>query len=335
MGTDQPDDADVPSDDHSDRSADRSDGSGHGDELADQRGAARSETRSRHEYYEDLRAATAGETRTEPRNTADPGGAAQPPERAANGKPWDEVTGWSQRVWAEYQRKWPPEEHASADHSGDSPGSSRGDGDRFPDRTLEAELDQACDQIAKCERQRISPAMLEIESLDPDRHLAGFEYRLKDRDRIKEKVADRNEEKNLSPNEAVSLIPDTIRFTFQYEEARYSHGVWAEIGRMEEQGFKQVTRKNSWTDEQYKGINSQWIDPESGQRFELQFHTRISFEAKQITHSAYEKLRAQPKPDELETMVLRAFQREVSAAIPVPPDAEDIPDYPEKGRNAG
>ncbi len=173
--------------------------------------------------------------------------------------------------------------------------------------------------------------MLEIESLDPDRHLAGFEYRLKDRDRIKEKVADRIEEKNLSPNEAVSLIPDTIRFTFQYEEARYSHGVWAEIGRMEEQGFKQVTRKNSWTDEQYKGINSQWIDPESGQRFELQFHTRISFEAKQITHSAYEKLRAQPKPDELETMVLRAFQREVSAAIPVPPGAEDIPDYPERG----
>ena len=40
--------------------------------------------------------------------------------------------------------------------------------------------------------------------------------------------------------------------------------------------------------DQYKGINSQWIDPESGQRFEVQFHTRISFEAKQLTHDAYE-----------------------------------------------
>jgi hypothetical protein len=238
-------------------------------------------------------------------------------------------------VWAEYQCKWPPEEHAPADRSGDSPGSSRGDDGRSPDRALEEGLDQECDQIAKRERQRITPAMLEIESCDPDRHLVGFEYRLKDRDRIKEKVAEVNKALDHSPKEAVSLIPDAIRFTFQYEEARYSQGVWAEIGRMEERGFKQVTRKNSWTDEQYKGINSQWIDPESGQRFELQFHTRISFEAKQITHPAYEKLRSRPKPDELETMVLRAFQREVSAAIPIPLGAQDIPDYPERGRNAG
>ena len=41
----------------------------------------------------------------------------------------------------------------------------------------------------------------------------------------------------------------------------------------------------------YKGINSQWIEPDSGQRFEVQFHTRISFEAKQLTHPAYERLR--------------------------------------------
>ena len=46
-----------------------------------------------------------------------------------------------------------------------------------------------------------------------------------------------------------------------------------------------------WSDDKYKGINSQWIEPDSGQRFEVQFHTRISFEAKQLTHHAYERLR--------------------------------------------
>ena len=31
--------------------------------------------------------------------------------------------------------------------------------------------------------------------------------------------------------------------------------------------------KNLWAKEQYKGINSQWRRPETGLRFEVQFHT--------------------------------------------------------------
>ena len=317
VGIDRPDDADVPSGEHSGRSADRA---GDGVQV---------ETRSRQEYYDDLRAAAANETR----KTADPESAADPPHRAANGKPWEEVTGWSRRVWTEYQRKFPPEERTPPDRSGDPPGSSRRDGDRPLGRAVNEELEQECDHIAEREQDRISPALLEAESRDPDRHLVGFEYRLKGRDRIKEKVADVIEAWNHSPKEAVSLIPDAIRYTFQYDEARYSQGVWDDIARLKEQGFDLVERKNSWTDEQYKGINSRWIDPDSGQRFELQFHTRISFEAKQITHGAYERLRS-GQADEFERMVLKAFQREVSAEIPVPPGAEDIPDYPERGQNA-
>ena len=75
-----------------------------------------------------------------------------------------------------------------------------------------------------------------------------------------------------------------------------------------------------WSKDQYKGINSQWIDPESGQRFEVQFHTRISFEAKQLTHDAYERLRTH-QADKFEELVLEAFQRKVTAEVPVPPGA--------------
>ena len=68
------------------------------------------------------------------------------------------------------------------------------------------------------------------------------------------------------------------------------------------QGFELQKLKNSWSNEEYKGINSQWIEPDSGQRFEVQFHTRISFEAKQLTHDAYEATRTN-QVDEFEELV--------------------------------
>src|SRR5580700_6821270 len=136
-----------------------------------------------------------------------------------------------------------------------------------------------------------------------------------------------------STHEAVSHLPDAIRYTFPYDEARYTRGVQADMVRMKEQGFEQVKLRSSWSEEQYKGINSQWIERESGQRVELQFHTRISFEAKQITHGAYERLRT-GQADAFEELVLEAFQRKVASEVPIPPGAKDIPDYPERGRDA-
>ena len=95
---------------------------------------------------------------------------------------------------------------------------------------------------------------------------------------------------------------------------------------MEERGFKIYKLKNYWSDDQYKGINSQWVRPDSGQRFEVQFHTRISFEAKQITHGAYERLRTH-EADPLEELVLEAFQRKVTAAVPIPSGVTEISDW--------
>ena len=134
-------------------------------------------------------------------------------------------------------------------------------------------------------------------------------------------------------NDAISLLPDAIRYTFQYDEVPYTRAVQADIARMKEQGFKLDILKNSWSHDQYKGINSQWIDPQTGQRFEMQFHTRISFEAKQITHTSYERLRSK-SADAFEELVLEAFQKKVSAAVPIPPGATDIPNYREGEQHA-
>ena len=187
-----------------------------------------------------------------------------------------------------------PRSDQQVDRSKDPPGSWHGDSNRILDRPINERVEAECDRIAERERETISPALRKVESSDPDRHLIGFEYRLKDRDGIKEKVAKSMAEKGLSAEAAISRVPDAIRYTLEYAEARYTEGVWADIARMKEQGFKLEVLKNSWSNDQYKGINSQWIEPRTGQHLELQFHTRISFEAKQITHAAYERLAHAP-----------------------------------------
>ena len=236
-------------------------------------------------------------------------------------------------MWGEYQRKWPPAERPSADRSTGPPDSWRGDSNRLLDPADDSRVEAQCDRIVKLEEEKISPALRAIESHDPDRHLIGFDFRLKGRDRIKEKVHDKMEEFSFAAEEAVSVVSDTIRYTFQYREARYTQGVWSDIERLKGEGFKLHQLKNSWSGEEYKGINSQWIEPDTDQRFEVQFHTRISFEAKQLTHDAYERIRTQ-QADEFEKMVLKAFQRKVSAEIPIPPGAADIPDHSKRDVDA-
>jgi hypothetical protein len=230
-------------------------------------------------------------------------------------------------MWTEYKRRWPPEERPPIDRSKDSPGSWHGDGNRLLEQPINERIEAECDRIVERAEKRIMPALRAVESQDPDRHLIGLEDCLKGRDRIKEKVYDKMKEFDFSPEEAVSAVSDAIRFTFEYREARYTQGAWADIGRLRDQGFEFHQLKNYWSDDQYKGINSVWIEPESGQRFEVQFHTRISYEAKQLTHDAYERLRTH-QADKFEQMVLEALQKKVTDEVPVPPRAADIPDYP-------
>jgi hypothetical protein len=315
VGPDLPEEADVPPDGHVDRRDDQT-GSG----RTARPGSTEAETRSHEECYNDLRIAVATEKSvTAQRITA---------EEQAAVDAWNEKVTEFRWIWAEYLRKWPPEERRPVDRSSGPPGSWRGEGSRSLEVEDNSRVEAACDRIAELEREKITPAMRAVESQDPDRHLIGFDDRRKGRDRIKEKVYDKMEEfVDISPEEATMSVSDMIRYTFEYHEARYTQGVWADIEHLKAQGFELHKLKNSWSSDQYKGINSQWIVPETGHRFEVQFHTRISFEAKQLTHDAYEKLRTQ-QADKFEQMVLEAFQKEVTDEVPVPSGAADVPDYP-------
>lgn len=220
-------------------------------------------------------------------------------------------------------------------------GASRAGGDRLtadvPDvaeyrATVDAvyrqyAIDQGCSRVREIEEHVTTPAMRRIESEDPTRHLTGLENRLKSEDRLTEKVDNwLKADATLTHEAAFGLVKDAIRYTLQYPDDRYADGVRADCARLQSQGFEPVDLKNSWTGTEYRGINTRWRAPESGQLFEVQFHTRASYEAKEETHSAYERIR-DPSTPHAEITGFRDYQREVCAKVPVPPGATDIQNY--------
>jgi hypothetical protein len=59
---------------------------------------------------------------------------------------------------------------------------------------------------------------------------------------------------------------------------------------------------------------------------EVQFHTPESWEAKQMTHDAYAMIE-NPDSSDADKAAARRYQQEVSAAVPVPEGADEIPPY--------
>jgi hypothetical protein len=156
-------------------------------------------------------------------------------------------------------------------------------------------------------------------------------FALKTADRLKLKLAERI---NLQPGESAdvlaSRIHDGIRYTFEYDEQNYTTGTMETEAALSRSGYELITRRPRWDSPDYKGVNSQWRDPDSGLLFEVQFHTHASWEAKQRTHLAYEQL-ADPRTGPEERERLDAYQREITSSVPVPPGALEIPYYHKKG----
>lgn len=244
---------------------------------------------------------------------------------------WDEAVPALREAWEFHEKKWTYPERTGPTVHPEVPGAWRGDGGRYLAPDANAEVTRGCARIREVGETVITPVICHIEGEDPDRHLAGLDYRLKGENRLKEKVSDELEARpGLTAVQALSSVPDAVRFTLCYDREHYTSGVRADLGRLQSAGFELAKPlKNSWSSDQYKGINTQWREPETGQRFEVQFHTRASFEAKQLSHDAYERIR-NPQTSELELDGLRDFQCQVCSKIPVPLGASEIDDPPRK-----
>jgi hypothetical protein len=237
---------------------------------------------------------------------------------------WDEEIPAFRASWAEHGERYPHPERPHPALEQDGSWSARDDLKLTPEEN--SEVDRDSERNREIGENVIIPGMWSVEVEDATRCLVGFEHRFKESDRLKEKVADQlRSTPGLTPAQALALIPDAVRFTFRYPYESYATGVRKDIERLEARGFIQEERRNTWTSDQYKGINSRWREPESGLLFEVQFHTRISFEAKELTHKAYERIRT--GAEDPERAALKEFQRRVCAMIPIPPDTTEIEDY--------
>jgi hypothetical protein len=249
---------------------------------------------------------------------------------------WAEAVPELRVSWEILKEKYGHEERAEPAPQADG-GSWRGKGGRALDAARNAEIDLGYARIREVGENVIVPAILRIAAEDPTRTLAGFDRRIKGEDRLKEKVSDLLEPPSkLAAGEALCAIVDVVRFTFVYHENRYAQGVLADVERLKSHGFELDRLKNTWTSEQYKGINTQWLEPRSGVRFEVQFHTQASLEAKELTHEAYERIRSitERTPEtEREAEELEAFQSKANAQVPIPPDVRVIEDYRREKRD--
>jgi hypothetical protein len=240
--------------------------------------------------------------------------------------------GWARALpglhaaWEQLVEKYPGRARAAPRTQPD--GSWVADGNRRLNPEQNSEACKACKDVSDEGKQVILPAMQRIEAADPDRKLAGLEHMLKGEDRLKEKIADYLRAPGVMVREALGMVPDAVRFTLTYSAERYSDGVRADVDRFKAEGFELIKLKNLWSGDQYKGINSQWRRPETGLRFEMQFHTLESLEAKELTHKAYERIRSSASA--VERRELEAFQSQVNALIVTPPGTAGIEDFPEK-----
>lgn len=154
--------------------------------------------------------------------------------------------------------------------------------------------------------------------------LNGLEHRMKGEDSLKRKVATALlEDARLTPERALANIRDSLRYTVEVPTKDYSNGVQQAVDELRARGFENVTFKNTWEGSGYKGINSTWRDPSTGQIFEVQFHTPESFVAKMDTHVLYEKGRL-PGISSDEFAAIQAAQNDLFDQVPVPHGAESI-----------
>lgn len=239
---------------------------------------------------------------------------------------WAEAVPNLWAAWENHKQRYPerlrPTPHTTAD------GSWVAGPHRRLSPEQNAEASKACADIADEGRRDILPALKRVESAEAGRALAGLTHMLKGEDRLKEKIADELAAPGLSVREALAKVSDAVRYTFTYSPQRYADGIQADVVRLKAEGFELIKLKNLWTDEQYKGVNSQWRRPETGLRFEVQFHTQESLEAKEVTHGAYERIRGPATPSE--RAELEDFQRRANAFLVTPEDTDQIKDYPEK-----
>ncbi|MFC3491503.1 hypothetical protein [Glycomyces rhizosphaerae] len=216
------------------------------------------------------------------------------------------------------------------DHTPDgTPGDSGWKHPDNPDIALSREDNAAVDKFlddARDAEKRTTPSITNAIDENGGKPL-GLEYRLKTDDSTKLKVANMlDENPNLGVDGALKKVNDSVRYTAEFDEKRYTDGVKNVHESLKNDGFVPDGERGRFNWDKgpgYKGINSTWTDPKTGTQFEVQYHTPGSFAAKQETHDLYDNMKL-VEYEGPEWQRLAAKQGETFGAVKLPDGVESL-----------
>ncbi|MET9626037.1 hypothetical protein ABZX92_01110 [Lentzea sp. NPDC006480] len=153
-------------------------------------------------------------------------------------------------------------------------------------------------------------------------------------------------------DKVAAKMNDAVRYTYLFPEATYANKFHEVIRFFELKGYTLVTIKNFWASTKaYPGINVTF-ESKGGQLFELQFHTKDSFDAKKVEEPHYEirrsneaqinAIKAKAKAEnrgltddekleigriEADNAAENAESESIFVKVPTPPAAKEIKNY--------
>lgn len=142
-----------------------------------------------------------------------------------------------------------------------------------------------------------------------DVRMEGLEFRLKTKDSIREKIEVRKEKRS------VDEFYDIVRYTVVSNTNNYYDTQKKVLQKLIDKDVRIVNLKDTWGSPGYNGVNCKL---QKGKvKFELQFHTEESLEAKEKAHKIYEKQRVLSQFDPKYIEMAREMDK-IFSATPVP-----------------
>lgn len=154
----------------------------------------------------------------------------------------------------------------------------------------------------------------------------GLDFRLKEVESLSRKLLSKSREKGVSVEDYGATVADAVRYTAIRDEpppGQYTNMIRSTIESLESKGYEILEVETHWQrGDAYNGIHLVAASP-SGQRFELQFHTTPSVDAKFATHPLYEEMREDGTSPARRAELVREMVAMADAA-PIPQGAQDI-----------
>lgn len=157
----------------------------------------------------------------------------------------------------------------------------------------------------------------------------GLDHRLKGQSSLVRKIkTDASGNKDIKVlKKSADAINDNLRYTAILDDNKFGDSYKGIVKNLEGKGYEVVKVKNTMGDLNggYRGVNTQVRD-KNGYIFELQFHTKASFDTKSEQHKQYEIVRSETAK-ESQKVRARKEMAEAYLSIPMPTGVNDIKSF--------